>query len=125
MYVLFPPVAVPPSFTTTPIDQTVQDGNEATFHCRATGNPTPTITWLKDGKTVGHGDNLNFNVSRNHSGKYWCTADNGLDVNINASALLDVQCKFIKTYLTYYCHLLLLFKCLSTVVKYNLKLFST
>ncbi|XP_020621934.1 hemicentin-1-like isoform X3 [Orbicella faveolata] len=84
-------VQFPPSFTTTPIDQTVQEGNGATFHCRATGNPTPTITWLKDGKTVGQGDTLNMKVSRNHTGKYWCTADNGLDVNINASALLDVQ----------------------------------
>ena len=87
------PVTVPPSFTTTPINQTVQEGDEATFNCRVTGNPTPTITWLKDGTTVGQGDTLNFKVNRNHTGKYWCTADNGLSVNINASALLDVQCK--------------------------------
>ena len=87
------PVTVPPSFEQTPIDQTAQEGDEVTFHCRATGNPAPTITWLKDGKTVDQGDTLNFKVNRNDTGKYWCTADNGLDVNINASALLDVQCK--------------------------------
>ena len=97
--ILLKPITVPPSLTTTPIDQTVQEGNMAIFHCRATGNPTPTITWLKDGmtvgqgETVGQGDTLNLIVNRNHTGKYWCIADNGLDMNINASALLDVQCK--------------------------------
>ena len=95
--ILLKPITVPPSLTTTPIDQTVQEGNMAIFHCRATGNPTPTITWLKDGMTVGQGDTLNLIVNRNHTGKYWCIADNGLDMNINASALLDVQCKFIET----------------------------
>ena len=91
--ILLATVIVPLSFTTTPVNQTVQEGDEVMFHCRATGNPTPTITWFKDGKTMGQGDALNFKVNRNHTGKYWCTADNGLDVNINASALLDVQCK--------------------------------
>ena len=36
---------------------------------------------------------LSFETNRNQSGKYWCLADNGLGVKINASALLDVQCK--------------------------------
>lgn len=43
--------------------------------------------------TVGQGDTLGFKANRNDSGKYWCLAENGLDVNINASASLDVQCK--------------------------------
>ena len=87
-------VTVPPSFTTTPRDQTVKEGDETTFHCNATGNPSPKIAWIKDGKTVAQGDTLSFKANRNHSGKYWCLAENGLDVNINASALVDVQCKF-------------------------------
>ena len=85
---------VPPSFTSKPGNQTVKEGDETTFHCTATGNPTPTITWLKDGKTVASGDPFEFTANRNQSGKYWCSAENGLDVYINSSVYLDVQCKY-------------------------------
>ena len=81
------------SFTSTPLDQTIREGDEVTFHCTATGNPTPKITWQKDGKTVDTGDTLTFIANRNDSGQYWCLAENGLDRNISANALLDVQCK--------------------------------
>ena len=69
------------------------EGATTTFHCNATGNPTPKITWTKDGKTVATGDTLRFEANRNQSGEYWCSADNGLDTTVNASAKLDVQCK--------------------------------
>ena len=67
------------------------------LHCAAIGNPTPNIKWIKDGKTVGNGEILNITVKRSDSGKYWCTAENGLDVTVNASAYLDVQCKLFIT----------------------------
>ena len=64
------------------------------FHCDVTGNPAPKITWIKDEKTVGEGDTLNFETNSTHSGKYWCSAENGLKSSVNASADLDVQCKY-------------------------------
>ena len=85
---------VPPSFTSKPGNQNVKEGDETEFLCTATGNPNPTITWLKDGKTVASGDSFKFTASRNQSGKYWCSAENGLDVYINTSVYLDVQCKW-------------------------------
>lgn len=87
---------VAPSLITTPTDQTVLESETATFHCNATGNPTPKIKWVKDGKTVALGDTLVIEGNKNHSGKYWCLAENGLNVTVNASANLDVQCKYIK-----------------------------
>ena len=89
---------VPPSFTTKPVDQTVNEGDETNLLCTADGNPVPTIKWIKDGMTVGTGDILTLETKRNHSGKYWCTAENGLDAQINASAKLNVQCKYIEAY---------------------------
>ena len=70
------------------------ENQDITFHCTATGNPTPKITWIKDGKTVAQGDSWSFTAKRNHSGKYWCSAENGLDMTANSSAYLDVQCKY-------------------------------
>ena len=70
------------------------EGASATFYCTATGNPAPEITWTIDGMKVGSGDTLSFETNRNQTGKYWCSVENGLDV-VNASADLDVLCKWI------------------------------
>ena len=36
---------------------------------------------------------MSFEAKRNQSGNYWCLAENGLNVTVNASASLDVQCE--------------------------------
>ena len=76
-----------------PSDQTIIEKERTTFHCTATGNPTPKVTWLKDGKTVAKGETLSFEANRNQSGNYWCSVENGLGITVNASAHLNVQCK--------------------------------
>ncbi len=43
---------------------------------------------------MGEGNTLSIKTNRNHSGEYWCLAENGLNSTVNASANLDVQCKF-------------------------------
>ena len=93
-----------------PVNQTINEADTATFHCNATGNPTPKITWLKDGKTVATGDTLSFEANRTHSGKYVCSAENGLEKAISASAYLDVRCKYSRIIfeLCYYSNISLL-----------------
>ncbi|CAH3112342.1 unnamed protein product [Pocillopora meandrina] len=78
-------------FQSRPANQSVQEGDEASFHCGAMGNPTPKISWFKDGRSVGTGNTLSFVAFRNRSGEYWCSANNGLGSAINASAQLNVQ----------------------------------
>ena len=46
--------------------------------------------------TVAKGEMLSFKANRNHSGKYWCLVENGLNITVNASADLDVQCEYDK-----------------------------
>ena len=77
-----------------PSDQTVKEFEDTVFLCTATGNPAPKITWMKDGETVADGDTLSFPANRSDSGKYLCSAENGLGLAINSSASLDVQCKY-------------------------------
>ena len=82
------------SFVSKPANQTVKENDFVTFYCTATGNPMPMITWVKNGKTVAQRETLSFEANRNHSGKYWCLAENGLKTVINTSAYLDVLCKY-------------------------------
>ena len=89
--------AVAPAVSTAPANQTINVGNTATFHCTASGNPVPTITWSTDGRTVGNGETLSFETLKDHSGEYWCTADNGFSDTASASAYLNVQCKYSET----------------------------
>ena len=85
---------VPPSLITKPSNQTLIENEILRFHCTAIGNPIPKIKWIKDGKALAEGDILTFGAVRNTSGQYWCSAENGLDSAANASAYLEVQCKY-------------------------------
>lgn len=86
-------ILVAPSLTSRPSNLTIDEGEEATFQCVATGNPAPKITWINNGKTVGTGETLSFKANRTNSGKYSCLADNEFDAIVNASAYLNVLCK--------------------------------
>lgn len=41
-----------PEFTTALNDAVIQEGSKFTFICHVTGNPTPAITWYKDGISI-------------------------------------------------------------------------
>ena len=90
-------------FETKPKNETVNEGGNVTFQCNATSNPSPTLSWTKNGNAINQSFNnivvskdsqaltIN-NVQRNDAGIYICDATNNVS-SVSASAHLNVQCK--------------------------------
>ena len=77
-------LSVLPEFVKRPKDQIVLKGQNATFPCRASGVPEPTISWLFSGGDLANftreGDNLRLLLVKNneeYEGNYTCKASNG------------------------------------------------
>ncbi|XP_022240564.1 inactive tyrosine-protein kinase 7-like [Limulus polyphemus] len=79
-------VIVLPTFTVRPAETIAYEGYPIMLHCKATGDPPPTIQWDKDNVLNGF-DKKRFQVlengtlyvseaHRNDEGKYGCTAGN-------------------------------------------------
>ncbi|KAM7440132.1 hypothetical protein ABFA07_010626 [Porites harrisoni] len=91
-------VRVPPRMTVLPARQSrITLGTNFTLTCNASGDPTPNITWTKEGLTAaqfnvsGHKLFL-VNVKREDVGSYKCTADNGYGTPATSLAVVDVKC---------------------------------
>ncbi|XP_068685500.1 hemicentin-1-like [Montipora foliosa] len=72
----------------------VLEGSSATLYCNATGNPAPSITWIRagTGKVVSRSGRLHIAViNRNESDVYECHAWNGIGNNDTESCTIDVQ----------------------------------
>ena len=73
----------------------VTEGDNVTFYCNATGNPSPNITWTRANSSAVISFSEMFHmeaVKRNESGSYICHASNGFGTH-NTSCSVDVQCK--------------------------------
>ena len=73
----------------------VTEGDNVTFYCNATGNPSPNITWTRANSSAVISFSEMFHmeaVKRNESGSYVCHASNGFGTH-NTSCSVDVQCK--------------------------------
>ena len=92
-------ISVPPRITVLPARQSrITLGTNFTLTCNASGDPTPNITWTKEGRTAaqfnvsGHKLDL-VNVNVDDVGSYKCTADNGYGTPATSLAVVDVRCK--------------------------------
>ncbi|XP_022254073.1 lachesin-like isoform X2 [Limulus polyphemus] len=97
-------VVVPPKIDEdiTSSDREVKEGSHVTLQCRASGIPTPNITWRREdnqeiilGKkkvTKVVGDTLDINhVKRTHMGAYLCIASNQVQPSVSKRILLNVK----------------------------------
>ncbi|KAG5452467.1 Roundabout 3 [Clonorchis sinensis] len=101
-------VETPPTFSRTPDDLTVHEGDVAVFHCITNGYPKPSIYWeLPDKTPIFPSDHLTATNNNNRfylhndgrleinrvklsdAGKYQCTAHSSID-RIHSSAILQV-----------------------------------
>lgn len=76
-------------------NQTLNESNDVTLYCNATGTPPPNVTWsTESGEIFDPGPLLQLkNIRRVQDGLYWCTAENGAGKSV-ASVRVIVQCKY-------------------------------
>lgn len=88
----------PSVIESSPANEVVLEGSNLTLYCNATGNPTPNITWTKDGipAVLYQGEMYGIvRIQRQAGGKYTCTAWNGVGEETNATATVTVHCKLL------------------------------
>ena len=91
-----------PLITIHPEGKTPMEGENITLSCNATGNPEPSISWVKDGFPMNRNSRINFsqdnklltitNISRTDSGDYRCVARNRVG-NDTSNSKVNVLCK--------------------------------
>ncbi|XP_067628011.1 cell adhesion molecule Dscam1 isoform X11 [Eurosta solidaginis] len=88
-------VTAPLSAKIDPPTQTVDFGRPAVFTCQFSGNPIKTISWLKDGKAIGHSDQVLRieSVKKEDKGMYQCFVRNDQE-SAEASAELKLGGRF-------------------------------
>ncbi|KRJ98241.1 Down syndrome cell adhesion molecule-like protein Dscam2 isoform X46 [Drosophila yakuba] len=88
-------VTAPLSAKIDPPTQTVDFGRPAVFTCQYTGNPIKTVSWMKDGKAIGHSEPVLRieSVKKEDKGMYQCFIRNDQE-SAEASAELKLGGRF-------------------------------
>ena len=89
--------SVAPNVTLRQCPTVVKEGNDATLYCDATGNPVPSITWIRlsigEVTIVSNNNSLVFAaINRSESGLYQCITNNSIG-NDSKNCTVDVHCK--------------------------------
>jgi hypothetical protein len=82
-----------PVFTTQPASQTMPVGGSVTFNASASGSPTPTYQWRKNGTTISGATSSAYtiaNVTTSNAGTYTVVATNSVGSATSNGAVLTV-----------------------------------
>ncbi len=82
-----------PVITLNPVSQTVPDGANVTFTANATGTPTPTWQWYKNGVAIGGATSASLvlnSVTALNDGSYAAKATNTNGFSVSSGAILTV-----------------------------------
>lgn len=88
------PATSAPVFTTQPASKTVTAGSAATFSAAASGSPTPTYQWRKNGTAISGATGSSYTISSTTSasaGTYTVVATNSAGSKTSNSATLTVN----------------------------------
>ena len=99
--------SVPPEISKNPEGLTSVEGQNVVFSCVAEGNPSPSVSWTKNGQKLNVGANSRLNASstnnkhtltitdvrRSDAGQYRCVANNNVGNSTSSAAKLEVYCK--------------------------------
>ena len=94
-------LSAPPRIISPSDYKTVNEASVLNLFCNAIGKPAPNITWtrvLEDGTNskvqfVGSSWVIG-NITRNFTGQYRCTADNGIGSSVNHTISVNVLCEY-------------------------------
>lgn len=79
-------------------NRTLNETNDVTLSCTASGKPPPNVTWTKAddvSNVLSWSSSVELkNITRKQEGLYRCTADNGLG-EAESSVRIVVQCKYV------------------------------
>ncbi|XP_058122718.1 lachesin-like [Anopheles ziemanni] len=94
-------VVVPPNILDYPTstDMVVREGSNVTLKCAASGSPTPSIMWRREGNEPISAGATSLNsstfsisrVNRLHMGAYLCIASNGIPPSVSKRVMLIVH----------------------------------
>lgn len=88
------PAPAAPVFTSNPVAQTVNAGGAVTLSADATGVPTPTLQWLKDGVAIAGATDVSLNLANLQAadaGTYSVVATSSAGATTSAAALVIVN----------------------------------
>jgi len=82
-------------------DQSVKERSDLYLYCETSGEPAPSITWIRvfkngsESQVLHTGTSWNIvRINRTEAGKYRCIANNGVDSPVNHTITVNVLCKY-------------------------------